>query len=280
MENECPDPRGSSRMGEGCLSRDRWTVLLVGSHGRVITLRRLRMLLGIAAALLTLSLLSAAVFGLGAFRVEMQRRELLQTLAAARDQMATLSRDRERLAAELVLAEARLREIAASSSPSVAEGAAAGAQTAQAESPPPEASLNAGTAVPLAAEPPPPIRPPLSVQVESFAARFDAAASALEIRYRLAVSGSTRRPVEGHVIVVFKGEDPDPGTWISMPSVPLPRGRPSGADKGYRFAIGHAKEFTQRLRLPFPPEGIAQALVYVFASDGQLLTARRYEVRL
>ncbi len=195
--------------------------------------------------------------------------------------METLARDRERLAAELVLAEARLREIAASPSPGAAAKAAAGeTEAARAERPPPEASPDAGAAVPLAAEPPPPIRPAVTVQVESFAARFDAAASALEIRYRLAVSGSARRPVEGHVVVVFKGEDPDPGSWISMPSVPLPRGRPSGTDRGYRFAIGQAKEFTQRVRLSSSPEGIAQALVYVFAADGQLLTARQYEVRL
>ncbi|MEJ5359663.1 MAG: hypothetical protein WHT06_13425 [Desulfobacterales bacterium] len=272
MDNRRPDSSRISPAGAASASRDRWTVLLVGSHGRVITLPRFRLLFGFAAVLLTSAFLAAAGLGLLAFRLETQRRDLAERLEAAQGRLDTLMRDRERLAAELVLAQARLREIAPSSQGGEAE-------TAAAESPAPEASPKADAAVPLAAEPPPPIRPAVSVQVESFAARFDAAASSLEIRYRLAVSGSVRRPVEGHVIVVFKGEDADPGSWISMPPVPLPRGRPSGNDKGYRFAIGHAKEFTQRLRLPAAPEGVGEALVYVFAADGQLLTARQYEVR-
>lgn len=281
MDHCRPDSSRSSPLWVPSASRDRWTVLLVGNHGRVITLPRVRLLAGLAALLLTAALLSAAVLGLIAFRMEAERRDLTGRLEAAHGRLDTLIRDRERLAAELVLAQARLREIAPSpqGGGAVTE-AGGGAETAAAESPPPEASSKAIAAVPLAVETPPPIRPAVTVQVESFAARFDAAASSLEIRYRLAVSGSTRRPVEGHVIVVFKGEDPDPGSWISMPPVPLPRGRPSGTEKGYRFAIGHAKEFTQRLRLPSAPEGIGEALLYVFAADGQLLTARQYEVRL
>jgi len=266
--------------GAGRGVRERWTVLLVGSAGRVIALRRIRLGIGVAAAILAAAVLSAAALGVLNAGLRETNRGLRERLEEARSRIESLQRDRERLAAQLVLAEERMREV----SP-FRPGTAVPEDAGRGEAPPPERAAAPETdaaphaAVPLGAEPQPPIRPAVGVEVASFSARFGADRTTMEIRYRLVVSGAGRRPLEGHVVVVFKGTDPDPASWVSVPPVPLPRGRPDGTHRGYRFAIAHAKEFVQQMRFPAPPGAIAEAVVYVFSADGQLLTARGYEIR-
>ncbi len=271
-------PGGLPAAGGGL--RERWTVLLVASTGRVIALRRIRLGIGVAAAVLAAALLSAA--GLGWFTAGLREtnRGLRERLEMAQGRIETLQRDRERLAAQLVLAEERMREVAP-----FGPGTASAEDAGRGEVPPPEraaapeADATPQAAVPLGAELQPPIRPAVGVEVASFSARRGGDRDTLEIRYRLVVSGSGRRPLEGHVVVVLKGADPDPASWVSMPQVPLPRGRPDGTRRGYRFAIAHAKEFVQQMRLPAAFGPINEAVVYVFSADGQLLTARGYEIQ-
>ncbi len=244
----------------------------------MIALRHIRLWLGFAAAALAAALCAAAILAVLNAGLRETNRGLRLRLEQEQERIARLRSEQERLAAQLVLAEERMREIAP-----LRPGAAAEAETGPSEPPPergeePEASAAPNPAVPLGVEPQPPIRPAVGVEVASFAARRDSDGT-MEIRYKLVVSGATRRPVQGHVVVVFKGADPDPGSWLSMPPVPLPRGRPDGNRPGYRFSIAHAKEFVQRMRLAVPSGEIVEAVLYVFSAEGQLLTARGYEIR-
>jgi len=116
--------------------------------------------------------------------------------------------------------------------------------------------------------------------VEGFGAKFDPARHAIDIQYKLVAPSSGRKPAAGHVIVVFKGAHLEPESWLSMPRVELPKGRPSGVQKGYTFSISHSKAFAQSMPVPKSFPGFTAAVLYVFSHEGQLMLAREYAVKL
>ena len=134
-----------------------------------------------------------------------------------------------------------------------------------------------------AAAPAPELRPPIDpgegVAVDGFRLALNAAGS-IELRYKLTALAQPRTPLAGHVIVVLSAEQLEPERWLSLPRVDLANGRPTGRQKGYTFAISHAKEFAQSMTTPRPLPDFTRAVLYVFSSDGRLLFARDYAVGL
>jgi len=72
----------------------------------------------------------------------------------------------------------------------------------------------------------------------------------------------------------------EPESWLAMPRVELPKGRPSGGQKGYTFSISHSKAFAQSTPVPKSFPGFTAAVLYVFSHEGQLMLAREYAVKL
>jgi hypothetical protein len=116
--------------------------------------------------------------------------------------------------------------------------------------------------------------------LEGFRVKFDESRKAFDVQYKLVATNPGRKPLAGHVIVVFKGEDLEPERWLAMPRVELPRGRPSGTQKGYTFSISYSKAFSHSMPAPKSFPAFTTAVVYVFSPDGQLLLARDYAVQL
>jgi hypothetical protein len=116
------------------------------------------------------------------------------------------------------------------------------------------------------------------IAVEGFHAGVDALRQTIGLRYKLVATRPGRKPVAGHVIVVLKSEDLEPERWLAMPRVDLPKGRPSGRQKGYTFSISHSKAFSHSMPVPERLPAFTQAVVYVFSHEGQLLMAKDYGV--
>ena len=133
-----------------------------------------------------------------------------------------------------------------------------------------------------AAAPAPELRPPIDpgegVAVDGF--RLALNAGSIELRYKLTALAQPRTPLAGHVIVVLSAEQLEPERWLSLPRVDLANGRPTGRQKGYTFAISHAKEFAQSMTTPRPLPDFTRAVLYVFSSEGRLLLARDSAVGL
>jgi hypothetical protein len=113
-----------------------------------------------------------------------------------------------------------------------------------------------------------------------FPRQFDEGRNAFDVQYKLVAVNPGRKPLAGHVIVVLKGEDLEPEQWLAMPRVDLPRGRPSGTQKGYTFSISYSKAFSRSMPAPKSFPTFTTAVVYVFSPEGQLLLARDYAVHL
>jgi hypothetical protein len=284
-----PNPvQPSGDQGREGPARRRWRVLFIGDHGKVIAFKRIKTVIGLTLAALVVALAAVAVLLVVNQRLHGRGRDLQQRLEESRRQIASLSHEKDLLTAHVFLVEAKMKETLSG----------VGRPAGDLKRSPPEPEKRAAPTLPPAAaaveedaegapgaaSPGPEARPPInsgdSVAVEGFGAKYDPVRQAIDIKYKLVASGSGRKPVAGHVIVVFKGEQVEPDAWLAMPRVELPKGRPSGAQKGYTFSISHSKAFAQTLPVPKSTPGFTTAVLYVFSHEGQLMLAREYAVAL
>lgn len=274
------------RQGEG-LAPDgerQWRVLFIGDHGRVIAFKRIKTLIGLIIGVIAAALVAIVVLVVVNSRMHARWHEVQENLSAAQLQIQALRQERDLLTAHVVLADTRVKEVLAG----VSRPAAV---------PKPDSTAGAGKAVEprsptppvAAAEGAPPSEEPAgqgrlsagieeAIAVEDFHAGLDAARRTLHLRYKLVATRSARKPLAGHVVVVFRSQDIEPERWMAMPPVDLPKGRPSGRQKGYTFSISHSKAFAHSLPAPAAMPAYTQAVLYVFFLDGQLLMARDYGV--
>ena len=263
-----PDAGPSRRSGER-----RWTVLFIGDHGKVIPFKRVKTVAVLVAATLATAIAAVAVLVWVNQGLHARSSDQHQRLESARKDNEQLRRDRDLLTAQVVLLESRMRETAsARSAPSERRPDTAPPQL---ETPAP-AETSAAAPAP---ERRPPIDPGDGVAVDGFRLTLNAAGS-IELRYKITALAQPRTPLAGHVIVVLSAEQLEPERWLSLPRVDLANGRPTGRQKGYTFAISHAKEFVQSMTAPRPLPDFTRAVLYVFSNDGRLLSARDYPVGL
>lgn len=276
---------GERQPGDRSPAADRqWRVLFIGDHGRVVTLKHIKTLIGLTLGVVATALITVAVLVMVNARLHARMHEAQEQLSAAQLQIQALRQERDLLTAHVVLAETKVKEALAgiSRSAAVPKSDSTGATSRAIESrpaPQPEAPTEAQ---PASADPDGGGRLPAgieeSVAIEDFFAGVDASRRAINLRYKLVAQRSARKPLAGHVVVVFKSQDTEPERWLAMPSVDLPKGRPTGRQKGYTFSISHSKAFSQSLPVPASFPVYTQAVMYVFAMDGQLLMARDYGV--
>jgi hypothetical protein len=282
MRNE-PDRQNDSRNeGRAAASSRRWTVLFIGDHGRVVSFKRVKLLIGLGICVLVMSLAAVAILLVVDHQLQRRVRDLQQRLEASHQEKQALREERDLLTAHVVLAEAKMKEILAGAGRSSPERKAAPVPAAG--KPEKDAAGESAPAVP-AADPAPPanaFNPPAgsgeTIAVEGARIRLDPDRQTIHFRYRLVNTGQARKPATGHVILVFRGDDIDPEKWLSMPRVDLPKGRPSGKQKGYTFSIAHSKVFNQSMPAPKALPAFTTAVLYVFSKEGQLLLAQDFAV--
>jgi cell division protein FtsB len=277
-------PRSGSEDRNHATDR-RWKVLFIGDHGRVIAFKRLKILIGLALGTLASALGAVAVLVVVNQGLNTSTQELRQRLEASQQQIQALRQERDLLTAHVVLVETKMKEMLA-----------AGQRPAAAQKPDPagagQSAERTGTSAPEAAGDKPAVRSapvediklPVGIGegigVEAFQVGFDAARKAIDLRYKLATTRQGSRPQSGHVIVVFKGDDLEPEQWLAMPRVELPKGRPTGRQKGFTFSISHSKAFSHSMAAPAWFPAFTRAVLYVFSAEGQLLMAKDYAVDL
>ncbi len=261
-----------------------WRVLFIGDHGKVVAFKRIKTLIGLTIGVIATALVAVAVLVVVNARQYARMHEVQEHLSAAQLQIQALRQERDLLTAHVVLAETKVKEVLAgvrrSASVQKPEPAGiAGKATESRNPPPPEVAMEGP---PASAEPAGGGRLPAGIEdpvaVEDFYAGLDAASRTLHLRYKLVATQSARKPLTGHVVVVFKSHGTEPERWLSMPSVDLPKGRPSGRQKGYTFSISHSKAFSHSLPAPAAMPAYTQAVLYVFSKDGQLVMARDFGV--
>jgi hypothetical protein len=279
-----PQGHGSQDLPHG--ADRRWTVLFIGDHGKVIAFKRIKTLGILTIAALLTALVTVAVLVSVNQGLHTRARELQRRLESSHQQIQALRQERDLLTAHVVLAEAKMKEALAEAGRPAADPKSKPANPESgldrpepaAEAGPAEADKDSGKAA-AAIEAKPPLNDE-AIALEGFHAGFDAGRHAFDVQYKLVATNPGRKPLAGHVILVFKGEDLDPDQWLAMPRVDLPKGRPSGTQKGYRFSIAYSKVFSQSMPAPKTFPVFTTVVVYVFSPEGQLLLARDYAVHI
>jgi hypothetical protein len=283
--NHHPDQiMAGSKEDEGQGPSRRWTLLFIGDHGKVISFKHIKLLFISTLALLVMSVAAIAVLAYINQQLQTRTRELRLQLEASRQSIQALREARDMLTAHVVLAETKIKEIIAGTRPSTPDKK----PEPRADSEPPEksAAAEAKTTEPSAGPPPnqkddqPAMGIGDVVAIEGFRIKINSDRNTFDLQYKVVNTSQEHKPVSGHVILVLKGDNIDPGQWLAIPRVDLPQGRPSGRQKGYTFSIRHSKTITQSMPAPKVVPAFTKAVLYVFSNEGQLLFANDYAVHI
>lgn len=292
----------------------RWQLLLVADDGRIVPFTRIK---GIALALVTLLVvLGVACAGLG-WRLSVEKtrfRRVHEQLTEANRQVSHYKNAHEWVAAELVLAEARMEkaglpvsrrrprstdspvaDIASAEplseetvvgdrmeAPTVADstGNAAAADSVAVNpsgSPPPEtipAAPVEAAPAEAAVQPETPV-----VALGTLTVTHDALKNRFLARFRVKNTGPRSQPVAGRCVVVLKGDGMGIGTWLAMPDVALDNGKPDGS-RGQVFKISRFIDMTIEAAGRTDPAVIDTATVYVFDRSGNPLLKKDFPIDL
>ncbi|MGW8303406.1 MAG: hypothetical protein ACWGNO_15120 [Desulfobacterales bacterium] len=266
----------------------RWTLLFIGDHGNVITLKHFKAIVIVIGSLFFLAVVCAIVLFFqhqGAFR---QNKDLQKHLTDSRKQIAKLRHDKELLMARLVRAEARTKE-------TVAEDRQIPQKTkdAQPAAPPPQAASNPKpvktdvkkSAVPQAPPPKPAAaetdeaEPVISVAVENFQVSRESGNKNLNVQFKIKNTSAAPQRVDGRIVVVLNGDELQVDQWLVMPAVGLAGDRPSGK-RGKSFSIQRFRTMNFTSIAPNYSDQFQSAAVYVFSNSGELLLEQEFSVEL
>lgn len=265
----------------------RWTVLFIGDHGKVIAFKRIKILLALAGAAFLLSFAAVCVLAVVNQTLHRRNTELQQGLAASAQAIRDLRHERDLLTAQAVLLETRMSETLAGvsrASAEVQEPVSAGAadKAAVQPLPGPRGEASASGTSPAATSAPAAVRAPLGtgegIAAEDLGIKYHPGKNTLELKFKIVNTSPGHKPMKGHAVAVLKGSHLEPREWRAMPAVGLSNGRPSGRQPGYRFSISHSKAFTQTMPAPKDLPAYDAAILYVFSTAGELLTAREFSV--
>jgi hypothetical protein len=262
--------------GHAQAADQRWRVLFIGNHGRVITFKRLKLVLGLVIATLALALAAGAVLVVVNGQLHGRNRDLHQRLAVLEKKHQALVRERDILTAQLVLVEARMNEVLSGTVPEKRPAPAA-------QEPPPETAPAApaeGSAkrAPEAAAGEPPGGLDEGIEVEGLSIRYRPDRRTLELKYTIRNTDPGRKPLRAHAVIVLKSQALDPSQWLALPRADLVAGVPTGKTRGYPFTINYSKTFAQTAPAPKELPHFDAAVVYVFSNAGELLFAQDFEV--
>ncbi len=256
------------------------SIMLVGERGRVIPFRRFKL---IAVSIIALACLSLSALAVIAF-LYVQQSETIGRLQREADglrrETAQLKDEKDVLQAKLVIYEMQ-KSPEAVPKPKAKEIAQAAPQAATAA---PEATL-AATGAP-APDPVPAAATPTStpsinwvLDLQRFDAAYDARRELIRFTVRVVNKTTPRQSFSGRMVLVLKQTGTPPRNWLSLPSGPLDGGKPGG-QSGQAFTVQNYRTMDFKLYKQRPPVGYDTATVFIFLSNGQLVSSQDFGFKI
>ena len=268
----------------------RWTLLFIGDHGNVITLKHFKAIVIGIGSLFFLTVVFAAVLFFQNQGALKQNNDLQKRFADSKKQIDKLRHEKEILMARLVRAEAKMKEGVAGQRPILQEKKVAqptAVPPQEASKPKPVDAVKKKPAVPQAdpAKPAPAetdeAEPVIRVAVENFRVLREPDNKNLNAQFKIKniSTGAQPQRVTGRVVIVLKGDELQAEKWLVMPAVGLAGDKPSGK-RGKSFSIlrFHTMNFTSKA--PSYSDQFQTAVVYVFTKTGELLLEQDFSVEL
>jgi hypothetical protein len=272
----------------------RWTLLLIGDHGNVISLKHFKAIVIGIGFLFFFAVVFAAVLFFQYKGTLKQNRDLKNWFASSEKQIEKLRHDKEILMARLVRAEVRAKENdngdrQIPQKMKDVQPAAPASQTAPKSEP--AKGVEEKPSVPQAAqraparESTPPekeeVEPTISVAVENFKVWRGSENKSLKAQFKVKNTSKGTKPlrVTGRAVVVLKGKDLRKAQWLVMPVVALSGEKPTGK-RGKIFSILRFRTMNFTAKAPSFSDQFETAAVYVFSKAGELLLEQDFPIKL
>lgn len=266
----------------------RWTLLFIGDHGKVITLKRFKAIVIAAALIFFSAICAAAILFFVNIDTFVENKGLQSDLDKSEAQIETLRHEKEILLARLVIAESKARKTGVEQQQSQPDS-----DTASPIAPKPQAVLKNPAEkgdqktppVPEAAQPKPPApqkvepEPVLSVAVENFSIAYESDRKNLNAQFRIKNTSPESQPVSGQTVVVLKGDDLPIDEWLVMPAMAMVGDMPSGK-QGKIFSIQRFRTMKFTFETPDNFDAFQTAVVYVFLKSGELILEEDFPITL
>ena len=266
----------------------RWTLLFIGDHGNVVTLKRFKAIVLASGFLFLAAIGAAAVLFYMNKGVVKENQGYRNRIENFQKKIETLRHEKEILMARLVLAESKAKENTAERQQSQAEintdkQAAPESQTASRiealEVKKKMASVPAATPPKPAALESRDIEPEFRVAVENFKVSRVPGSADVNAEFRIKNTSPESQKVSGHAVVVLKGAGLPKHKWLVMPAVSMVGDRPSGK-RGKRFSIQRFRTMRFTSRAPEDSGEFQTAAVYVFSESGELVLQQDFPIKL
>jgi hypothetical protein len=264
----------------------RWTLLFIGDHGRVITLKRFKGIVFLTGLVFVLCVTALAGLYWYSQSITSENENMQSSLDTFQKRIQTLRHEKEILMARLVLAESRVKERSDGSraidtpKPWLAQKQKEPSekdtgQVAVKQKTTPAANPPAKPANEIEAQ-----ETTLSVKVDNFNISKISDPNKIKIEFKIKNTSPNSQRVAGHAIVVLKGDDLQPKMWLSVPPMGLVGGKPTGKQRGHTFSINYFMTMRFTTNAPQSPDQFNKAAVYVYTRQGQLLLEQEFGVKI
>ena len=253
----------------------RWTLLFIGDHGNVITIKRFKTIIVAAGCLFLLVFVLLIALYYSHEKNQRKHAELQQRFEGSKKQIETLRHEKEILMARLVVAESKIKERAVENQqPEKIQIVAKPADTKPkpAPQPPKKAAAPAENQQDEAQK-------VMRVTVDSFSVSRDSANTNIKAQFKVRNASIGYEQAAGHAVIILKGADLEEYQWLVMPSVAIADNKPTGR-RGKNFSIKRFRTMSFTGRAPKHADQFQTAVVYVFAKDGKLLLERDFAIKL
>jgi hypothetical protein len=272
----------------------RWTLLLIGDHGNVISLKHFKGIVIVIGFLFFFAVVSATVIFFQNEKTLNQNKDLKKWFAESEKQIEKLRYEKEILMARLVRAEARIKENGNGhqQNPQTMKDTKPEAPASQPEpKPEPAKGVEKKPRVPQAARPTPApeatapekeeVEPAISVALENFTVFRESGNKNLNAQFKIKNTSKGTNPprADGRIVVVLKGDDLRTDQWLVMPTVSLVGEKPTGK-RGKSFSIQRFRTMNFTSKAPHYAHQFETAAVYVFTKSGELLLEQDFSIKL
>jgi hypothetical protein len=270
----------------------RWTLLFVGNHGKVVTIRWFRWIVMVWASLLALAAIVSGALYYQYLHTRNENVSLEQSLDNLQQQIVGLRSDKEVLMAQLVVAETDIERLRARLGPKNVEKATGdrqedrtkkelqpNSQVVQKK----EAAVSGPEVKLLPGEPPTDSvvkENDLKVSVEEFNVSHEEANSTFRAQFVVRNTGQDSKLVSGYTAVILKNLDTQPDKWLTLPTLILAEGVPTGDKKGQYFSIANFKTVRFMVKSNMDPRQFDAATVYVFDTNKNLLLEKNFSLNI
>ncbi len=251
------------------------TMVLIGSHGEVISIRRF---LGLAIATTVISIITVVMIIFLLYTssgLRKENREITEAFTELQLKIKDLKHENDILMARLV---------------SEAEGGPGKTQPQKLPSgtPPDDSSYydsvnqidieeeikNAGqqSGGKLSVKE--------SIEVENLIATHESNTKTLQVRFDLRNADPNLNPVSGRTVVILKTGDQNQNNWLTLPFVPLISGKPASTTTGRTFLISRFKTVKFSIAGQTNLNRFTTATVFVFSKEGNTLVEKDFKVEV